>query len=156
MLVRTISLYRLITITETNRHVYLAADFLTMNGMSATVDAAAASCPLQCPEDRRQCAMDTRPAECKAADIDDETKAALCQSECLLASMMDLDQSLVNLTERAVQVGTSIGTRRRRRAREVVINCVQMILGPSVSRSDHRAVQVTVIKLSQLSPASVY
>lgn len=67
----------------------LVADFLTMNGMSATVDAAAASCPLQCPEDRRQCAMDTRPAECKAADIDDETKAALCQSECLLASMMD-------------------------------------------------------------------
>jgi hypothetical protein len=71
-------------------HVCLAADFLTMNGMSATVDAAAASCPLQCPEDRRQCAMDTRPAECKASDIDDETKAALCQSECLLASMMDL------------------------------------------------------------------
>lgn len=65
-------------------HVRLAADFLRMNGMSATVDAAAASCPLQCPEDRRP--MDTRPAECKAADIDDETKAALCQSECLLAS----------------------------------------------------------------------
>jgi hypothetical protein len=58
-----------------------------MNGMSATVDAAAASCPLQCP-------MDTRPVECKAADIDDETKAALCQSECLLASM-DLDQELI-------------------------------------------------------------
>ena len=95
MLVRTISLYRLITITETNRHVYLVADFLTMNGMSATVDAAAASCPLQCPDDWRQCAMDTRPAECKAADIDDETKAALCQSECLLASMMDLDQELI-------------------------------------------------------------
>ena len=66
-------------------YVYLC----TLNGMSATVDAAAASCPLQCPEDRRQCAMDTRVAECKAADIDDETKAALCQSECLFVSMLD-------------------------------------------------------------------
>jgi hypothetical protein len=84
-----ISLYRLIAIMETDRHVCMAADFLTMNGMSATVDAAATSCPLQCPEDRRQCAMDTRPAECKAVDIDDETKAALCQSECLLVAMMD-------------------------------------------------------------------
>ena len=85
MLVRTI-LHCTTDITKKpDWHVCLAADFLTMNGMSATVDAAAASCPLQCPEDRRP--MDTRPAECKAADIDDETKAALCQSECLLASM---------------------------------------------------------------------
>ena len=132
----------------------LVADFLTMNGMSATVDAAAASCPLQCPEDRRP--MDTRPAECKAADIDDETKAALCQSECLLASMDHGCLFCVDLTERMAQAGTCTGTRQRRRAREVVINCVQMILGPSVCRSDHRTVQVTVIKLSQLSPSSVY
>ena len=68
----------------------LVADFLAMNGMSATVDSVAASCPLQCPEDQRQCAMDTRPAECKAADIDDETKAALCQSECLLVSRVSM------------------------------------------------------------------
>ena len=33
----------------------------------------------------------------------------------------------INLTERVVQVGTSIGTRQRRRAREAVIDFVQVI-----------------------------
>ena len=107
----------------------LVADFLTMNGMSATVDAAAASCPLQCPEDRRQCAMDTRPAECKAADIDDETKAALCQSECLLVSGPSLPTVIVQQANCCiVQVGTSIGTRQRRRAKVVAIEPVERFL----------------------------
>ena len=55
--------------------------------MAATVDAAVATCPrrhLQCPADRRPAdtrPADTRSAECIAADLQDETKAALCLSE---------------------------------------------------------------------------
>ena len=55
------------------------ADFLTTIGMAATVDDAVATCPAQCPVDR--CPADTRSAECIAAGLQDETKAALCRSE---------------------------------------------------------------------------
>jgi len=50
-----------------------------MIGMAATVDDAVATCPAQCPVDRRP--ADARSAECIAADLQDETKAALCLSE---------------------------------------------------------------------------
>ena len=52
-----------------------------MNDVSTIVDATVATCPVQCPEDHRQCARDMRPVECRAADLDDEIKAALCRSE---------------------------------------------------------------------------
>ena len=55
------------------------AGFLTNVGMAATMDAAVATCPAQCPADRRP--ADTRSAECIAADLQDETKAILCRSE---------------------------------------------------------------------------
>ena len=60
-------------------HSHASAGFLTLINMAATVDDVVATCPLQCPEDTRP--ADTRSAECIAADLADETKAALCHSE---------------------------------------------------------------------------
>ena len=53
------------------------ADVLAEIGMAETVAAAVATCPTQCAPPP----ADTRSADCKAADIDDETKAALCRGE---------------------------------------------------------------------------
>ena len=53
------------------------ANVLAEIGMAETVAAAVATCPTQCAPPP----VDTRSADCKAADIDDETKAALCRGE---------------------------------------------------------------------------
>lgn len=53
----------------------LHVDFLAIIGMATTVDAVVQTCP------RVQCPVDMRPMECRAMDIDDEMKAALCRGE---------------------------------------------------------------------------
>lgn len=56
----------------------VVTDMLATSNFSPIVDAIAMSCRLPCAEDRRP--ADTRPAECRAVNLDEGTKAALCNS----------------------------------------------------------------------------